>query len=319
MENQLKVKYKVGEIEFEAEGTPEDVEHQRIAFMDTILPAAVDAMVRTRGVVADKQYLSAQEPVLLGEGTGTTQTSNGQKDDLSRTSLSSFISDYGTLSEQDFVLIAAYYDEQKNGTSFFTIENVKKYYGDARRTEYSNISELLRQLAIRGLIMDNPGATAKSPKQYILSEKGITYVKNYTPKDDSTGKKKTSSKPRKPSTALSSVYAGLNLDELNIKNYPEVKSLTKFKEKMLLVMYIVTNAGKGDSFSVNDLQCLITDIWGFPATANQIKGVFTQNKSWFKQEEDPRNKGGVVRKLLQGGKDFAQEIIDSSKSKVNNS
>ena len=318
MENQLKVKYKIGEIEFEAEGTPKDVEHQRVAFMDTILPAAVDAMVRTRGVVAEKQYLSAQEPVLLGEGTGTSQTLNGQKEDLSRTSLSSFIADYGTLAEQDFVLIAAYYDEQKNGTSFFTIENIKQYYADARRTEYSNISELLRQLAIKGLIMDNPGATAKSPKQYILSEKGITYVKKYTLKDDSTGKKKTSSKPRKPSTAPPSVYASLNLDELNIKDYPEAKSLSTFKEKMLLVMYIVTNAGKGDSFSVNDLQCLITDIWGLPATANQINGIFKRNKPWFKQEEDPRNKGGVVYKLLQGGKDFAQGIIEASKSKTSN-
>ena len=36
----LKLKYKVGEIEFEAEGPAEVVEQQRVNFMNAVLPAA---------------------------------------------------------------------------------------------------------------------------------------------------------------------------------------------------------------------------------------------------------------------------------------
>ena len=47
----LKLKYKVGEIEFEVEGPAEVVEQQRVNFMNAVLPAAVEAMVRTQTVV----------------------------------------------------------------------------------------------------------------------------------------------------------------------------------------------------------------------------------------------------------------------------
>ena len=45
MSNVLKVKFKIGEIEFEAEGLPEDVSNERNTFMNTLLPAAVEAMI----------------------------------------------------------------------------------------------------------------------------------------------------------------------------------------------------------------------------------------------------------------------------------
>ena len=51
MSDVLKLKYKVGEIEFEAEGPAEAVEQQRVNFMNVVLPAAVDAMVRTQAVI----------------------------------------------------------------------------------------------------------------------------------------------------------------------------------------------------------------------------------------------------------------------------
>ena len=50
MSDTLKLKYKVGEIEFEAEGPADAVEQQRINFMNAVLPAAVNAMVQTRSV-----------------------------------------------------------------------------------------------------------------------------------------------------------------------------------------------------------------------------------------------------------------------------
>lgn len=315
MEN--RVRFKIGEIEFEAEGTAEIIERERSEFMSKLLPAAVDAIVRTRGVEQRMQYIDAHEgPELLAEGTTVTSAipelkSDVKLTDLSRTNLASFIMNYGALNDRDFTLIAAYYDEKKNGNSFFTSESVKSYYAEARRSEYSNRSELIYQLAKKGYIMDNPSADGKLPKQYILTTEGIAYVETYKAKDESGEKKKASTRQKKTSSTMSlSIYKGLNLDELNLKNYPEVKSLNTFKKQMLLMMYIVTSEGKGEFFSVTDIQYLMTDLLGLPATIDQINGIFKKNRTWFKSEQDPNNKKAVRRKLLEGGKDFAKGVID---------
>jgi hypothetical protein len=56
MDNQLKVKFKIGNIvEFEAEGKSEDVEKERQEFLTQILPAAINAVEATR-VNKSEQY-----------------------------------------------------------------------------------------------------------------------------------------------------------------------------------------------------------------------------------------------------------------------
>lgn len=314
MEN--RVRFKIGEIEFEAEGSSEVIERERKEFMNTLLPAAVDAIVRTRGNDQRVQYISAgNNPALLVDGTTVSTQSESittnEASDLDRTSLASFIRDYGTLNDQDFVLIAAYYDEKKNSAAFFTSDTVKKYYADARRPEYSNRSMLLLLLAKKGYIMDKPDSDGAIPKQYILTEAGIDFVKKYEKKDEATAKKTSASKPKKVRVAQLSTYDGINLDELNLCNYPKVKSMDTLKKQMLLVMYIITNERHGELFSVADIQYLLTGIWGLPATIDQINGVFKHNKTWFKQEQDPNNKKAVRRKLLEGGKDFAKGLAEN--------
>ena len=69
MSDILKLKYKVGEIEFEAEGPAEAVEQQRVNFMNVVLPAAVDAMVRTQAVIEHQPYIdAAAQPAMLEAG-----------------------------------------------------------------------------------------------------------------------------------------------------------------------------------------------------------------------------------------------------------
>ncbi|MEO3944058.1 hypothetical protein [Gorillibacterium sp. CAU 1737] len=75
-------------------------------------------------------------------------------------------------------------------------------------------------------------------------------------------------------------------------------------------MFIIFNEGKGDSFSVSDIQFILTDIFGLPASIDQINGVFKHNKNWFKSEQDPVNKKALRKKLLEGAKDYAIGIID---------
>lgn len=172
MEN--KVKLKIGEIEFEAKGSAEVVERERSVFLNELLPTAVEALVRTRGTERNVQYIKTDKQYerTLTESTDSIsmpETKEAGSIDLSRTSLSSFISQYGYISDQDFIVIAAYYDEKKNGTKSFTSETVKQYYSDARRKKYSNFSELLRQLAQKGLIMDNPDAEKKNTKRVYIN------------------------------------------------------------------------------------------------------------------------------------------------------
>ena len=104
----------------------------------------------------------------------------------------------------------------------------------------------------------------------------------------------------------------MNPDELNLSNYPGINKLNNFKEQMLMIMYIVSNEGKGESFSVTDIQCLMTDILGLPASRDQINGVFKNNKTWFKKEEDSDNKRAYKRRLLQGAKDFIIKLIEDN-------
>ena len=279
MEN--RVKFKIGEIEFEAEGSVELIERERKVFMEALLPAAIDAIVRTRGAENATQYIAvAQEPrqMLIEEGPINAiadNTTMQTKSDFSRISLASFLTRYGITSEQDFVLIAAYYDEKKNNTLSFSSENVKKYYAEARRTEYSNVSMALNQLAKKGLIMDAPNAAQKTPKQYILTSDGMKYVEEYKPIEATAEKKPIKSRKQRP--AAKSAFANINTDELNLSNYPEVKLSKDFKDKMLLVLYIVTNEKKGEWFTVVDVLCLMTDIFGEAATLDQVNGVFTRN------------------------------------------
>lgn len=309
MENH--VKFKIGEIEFEAEGSAEVVERERNVFLNVLLPAAVDAIVRTRGGEKSTQYIEAveQSSPLLVENIDTPNNGDIELNsmNLSRTSLASFLKNYGKLSEQDFTLIAAYYDEKKNKITSFSTETVKKYYVEARRTEPSNISMAVNRLAQKGLIMDAPNIEQKIPKQYILTIDGIKYVEEYVPKEESNEKKPT--KSRKPRVKSQSIYSELNVDELNLSNYPDVKSLKEFKEKMVLVLYIVTNEKKGEWFTNNDVLCIMTDIFGEPATKDQVSGVFNREKLWFKSENVEENRKEVKRKLLNKGIEFAKAII----------
>ena len=99
---------------------------------------------------------------------------------------------------------------------------------------------------------------------------------------------------------------------LNLKKYPEIKSFKSFKEKMLLVLYIVKEEGHGDEFSTYDVLTILTDVLGFSATKDQVNGVFQRNVTWFKTVEDPTNKKSVKHKLLNGAIEYAKELIASS-------
>lgn len=306
--NEIRIKFEIGDIKFEAEGSADLVERERSIFNNTLLPAAIEAIVRTRGTMQSTAYLETPEPkqpmlstpgALLPENTDSTL-----EKDLSRSTLASFIKGYGHLSEQDFVLFSAYFDEKKNKTPFFTKDEVEKFYDEARRTKPANISMCLNRLAQKGLIMDVTDVEKKNPKPYRISNEGLEYISSYTPKE--VTEKKLAIKPHKQRPKDKSLYADINCDELNLTKYPLVKSLKSFKEKMILVLYIVTNEKKGEWFTAEDVLFLLTDIFGEAATKGQVNGVFARQKMWFKVEQGEGK--SLKRKLLNQGIDFAVSL-----------
>lgn len=306
----IRVKFEIGEIKFEAEGSADLVERERSIFNNSLLPAAIDAIVRTRSVEQSAQYIREQDTQQSLLTTSSSMLSESivldPNTDLSRTTLASFIKKYGSLSEQDFVLFSAYFDEIKNHANYFTKDEAEKYYDDARRTKPTNISMCLNQLAQKGFIIDAIDVEQKFPKPYRISSEGLEYISTYTPKD--VKEKKSSNKPHKQRTKVKSVYADINCDELNLDSYPSIKSLSDFKEKMLLILYIITNEGKGEWFTTSDVLCLMTDIFGESATKKQVEGVFAREKRWFKCENIEGSNKFVHRKLLNEAKSFAQSL-----------
>ena len=303
MESRLK--FKIGEIEFEAEGDADVIERERNAFMQFVLPAAVDAVVKTGISRGNESYIDVTEnnvPFLEEQGESSSIGHNEGKEENSyeRMNLASFLQDKGVLSEQEFVLFAAYFDEKKSGKSYFTKEDVDQYYNEARRTKPSNVSMCLNRLAQKGFIMDADTVEQKSPKPY-----GISFIEDYTPKDKGDNKA-TIKRSRKKEEKKKSQYAELDLDKLNLDKYPSISGIKNFKDQMILLMYIITSEGKGEWFSTADILCVMVDLFGEPATKDQVNGVFNREKTWFKSE---KKDGEMKRKLLSPAKQHAEGLI----------
>jgi len=305
VDNQLRVRFKIGEIEFEAEGSANDVERERESFKNTLLPLAIDAMVRTRGVVAETQYIEAAErpAVLSAHATETAYTNTTSTVDLSRTSLNEFLKAKGFKSKIDFAIGLAYYFEIGKGCSNFSSDELKGYFNAAKETPPLNPSDVINKLVVKAYITQ-----ASEKGRYQLTRTGIDFVEQFVAL--AKADKRTSSK--KARTNAVSVFDSLNADDLNLKNYPEIKAQDAFIKQMLLTLYIICNERHGDAFSTVDVQCLMTDKLGLPATKGQIQGVFDRNKSWFTDVTDEANKKSIKHRLLTGAKDFAKSIIDGT-------
>ncbi len=309
--SEIRVKFEIGEIKFEAEGSADLVERERSIFNNTLLPAAIDAVVRTRSVAQNSQYINtsdSHQPTILTSNSSATlpeQSLMNSTVDLSRTSLASFVKSKGADSHYDFIICAVYYNEKRNGVMSFSSTTLKDLYSEAKKPLQNNMSMSLSELVKKGLIMEDSSAKGSTPKMYVLTLEGEESIKNMHPTE--AKEKKTASRPRKQRQKVDSLYSTINRDDLNLDQYPEVKLLKDFKEKMMLILYIITNEGKGEWFTTADVLCLMTDIFGESATKDQVNGVFKREKLWFKAEKVDGKL--VKRKLLNQGIDFTVSLI----------
>jgi hypothetical protein len=311
MENQLKLKIKIGQVEFEAEGDANAVTEQRDVFIQSIVPAASSFLDKIQSIEAVRVAESPTNSQIVQNETATSALpySNVSNNiDWSRTNLVSFLNKYGELSDRDFVLFAAYYYERKQqGEKYtFTLEDVKKFYSEARRSLYSNPSQLLYMLVKAGFIIDDQDAKTASLKSYVISQDGLQYINTYIPKE------KTEKKARKaPATRkkVESIYASLNADELNLSKYPAIKDLKSSKDKIIMAMYIVTTEKKGTWFLATDVEFIMLNVFNEHITLKQIQNTFDRNRNLFAKQQSVSNKKANEYRLLSGATNMAETII----------
>ena len=73
-------------------------------------------------------------------------------------------------------------------------------------------------------------------------------------------------------------------------------------------MFIISEEGKGGWFSASDILCIMVDLFGEPATKDQVNGVFKREKPWFKSE---KKDGEIKRKLLFPAKEYAKGLMNA--------
>lgn len=309
---EIRVKFEIGEIKFEAEGSADLVERERSIFNNTLLPAAIEAIVRTRSVVQNTQYVENLESGQTHDAISSSKHMLPEvgarilSEDFSRTSLAAFVKEKGANDHYNFIICAVYFNEKKNGIMSFSSATLKELYSEAKKPLPGNISMSLSELVKKGLIMEDSSSKGSNPKLYVLTIDGEEAVRTMVAAEPK--EKKTVSKPRKLRQKIESSYVGLTCDELNLGQYPEVRNYKEFKEKMMLILYIITNEGKGEWFTTTDVLFIMTDVFGENATKSQVDGVFRREKRWFKSETIDGNNKLVHRKLLNEGKDFAQSL-----------
>ncbi len=299
MDKHLGLKFKIGEIEFEAEGNPEDVERQREVFLSSLLPLAVQAMIQTKS--SERTYIN--NPVV--EELPLEEKGNIENlDKIQRISINEFLKLKGFSSQIDIAIGLIYYFETVKHRGSFSSEDLKGYFSDAKIPVPRNSSDVISKLIGKTYIM---GTEEKG--KYKLTISGEEYIEKFVPKESK--QRKSSPKSTRKGQKQETIYKDLNADDLHLNQYPEIKKLDSFKKQMILTLYIVSEEGIGEAFATVDVQHIMTDVLGLPATKDQVNGVFTREKTWFADVISEENKKIVRHRLLVGAKDFAKEIIDS--------
>lgn len=301
MDKHLRLKFKIGEIEFEAEGNPEDVERQREVFSSSLLPLAVQVMMQTKTLEATYIDNPIVQELPLEEKENTANL-----DKIQRMSINEFLKFKGFVSQIDIAIGLIYYFEIIKNSDSFSSEDLKHYFSDAKIPVPSNPSDVINKLTGKTYIM---GAEEKG--KYKLTMTGEEYVEKFVPKENK--QRKSSTKSNRKGQKQETIYKDLNADDLHLNKYPEIKKLDSFKKQMMLTLFIVSEEEIGEAFSTVDVQHIMTDVLGLPATKDQVNGVFTREKTWFADAASEDDKKIVRHRLLIGAKDFAKEIINNQK------
>ena len=289
MENRIRIK--IGEFEFEATGEADVIERERKAIFD-LIPSIVSSNSSNK-VINDKEN---EEMSLMLDGEVPNEL-------LSYDSINQFLNDKGFGSSVDLTLGIIFYVQHYDGIDKVNKNNLKEFYTKSKEPLPTNISENLKYLTKKGLIMTLDKGE-KGSINYSITNQGEKYIREYQPKDNTKKSKKTAVK-RTP--IAKEEITKLTRESLDLHEYKKMKDIKDFKGKMMLALYIVSEKSEVKSFSANDISYILTNIFQESNTIDQIKGVIKREPTWFNKTKNDSTKL-VEYSLLREGNEFAEKI-----------
>lgn len=307
MENRVRIKF--GEIEFEAQGDIDMIEREREQFF-SLLPQAVNTVSQVLPVQQDPTIMQ-----LDMDQSGIFDANDVIEDNeiMKYESLTSLLREKKFANSVELVMGVAYYIDQVKKISPFNTKDIEEELALAREQKPTNINQNINLNIGKSFIIEAK-EKKDNKKAFKVSNNGIAWVEDYEPgkkKNNSNIKRKVSTK-----TVYESKYKSVTREDLNLDNYPEIKKLKTFKEKMMLVMYIFAKENKGEYFTINDIIYVMINIFGEKVTIEQPKGVLRREVMWFNKIKDEENKKSFKYKMLNKGEAFVENILSENEQSI---
>lgn len=164
LENRIRFRIRIGDIEVEAEG-PEDFIKNMREYADQLFSTSI-SRTRTMGAVS----MSGEIPVSHSESTAPSSPHYGQ--DLAKEeSLAEFLERLPNKTHQDKILAFAYFLEKNRAVKSFGAKEINDCYAEVKEAK-TNTGVYMAILTKTGLIMPAKEQTSGSPAQYTLTRKG---------------------------------------------------------------------------------------------------------------------------------------------------
>lgn len=290
MEN--KVRIKIGEFEFEASGESEVIERERKAILDLIPNIVCSNNYYKLLDIKNKEDIPVAS---IEETPNILQTYS---------SINQFLNERKFESSVDLTLGIIYYVTQYESEDVINKNILEKYYNKSKEKLPSNLSQNLKNLTHKGFIK-----TMEKGKggviDYSITNQGETYVEAYKPKEN---KKKVKKGTVKKISKVKKEVLALTTDTLNLHKYKKLSSIKDFKGKMMGALFIVSKNSSVKSFSVNDINYILTNVFHESNTLDQIKGVIKREHRWFHAVKNEYTKL-LEYTILQEGEEFAENIV----------
>lgn len=300
----LKVRY--GEIEFEAEGTPEFIEAERTVFQDN-LRETMALMASTQNFVKSK-FIQAE--TVLPE-TSHTLIETVANDTQKYSSLSQYLRSKNFSSDTDRVLGVACYLFHNENKKNFSANCIKTALKDARQNIPTNINACINQNINVGRIVEDKENKIDSKKAYYITQDGIDYCNNFIAKENNSSKT-NKSKSKKPKATSITPVCEVNIDSLNCDKYCDITKLEKLNDQIRVLMYMYTKETDFEEFTVKEIEYILTTRFKIAATTRQVKYYF--EKAGTEVHSTLTGHGKQYKyKLLNNGLKAAESIINNTK------
>lgn len=246
MEKDLKVKFKIANvIEFEAEGSSEDVERERAEFLSKILPAAISAVAQTHIPAIPKEMIDVER------GNGEIIEVKG----LPELSINEFLNQKSFGSQIDTAMGLIFYKESYCNCKDFNSEDLKGYFNDAKIPVPKNVSDIVGKLVSKSYIMNS-----EEKGRYKLTRTGTSYVSDYTKNNDNRKVKKKVSAGTTKKTAVSKEAYQMNKeldlcpkDKESFRNFYEKKQPATNIEFNAVAVYYMEKILNKEEITIGDV------------------------------------------------------------------